>query len=260
MKKAIYSQVTINEAFVPTFSPILTDKKSGKGSKVTLVANTRRAAIRVSEILGRGRRLSQAMQWRLIEENFPIGSLMNSDTHIFDGSLFENHEENCCFMMVALPKTVVEPIAELGLKRHKTANRLTRLDVLEHLLFRHYTKILNTATSKSSKLADDSSKLVNMSSPLWVIFSQDAGHRLLLLDNGLPISTHYLSEYHDTQMMEAELVWGKEAPRRVVFVTPDFGEAVFESGKKTAPEPPMWLCDFIRDKGEVEIESEVIQI
>ena len=260
MKRPVYSQVTVNDALEPTFCLVPVEGKPRKNPRVMLVANTRWAAIRVSEISRHEKWRSQAVQWRLIEENFPIGPLMNADTHIFDGSLFENHENKCRFMMVALPKTIVEPIAELGVQKWKTSNRLTRLDVIEHLLFRHYTKIHNTANDKSGRPLDESSNPVNMHYPLWVVFSQDAGLRLLLIDNGLPVSAHYLSEHHDTQVREAELVWGIEAPRRVVFATLDFGEAAFESGRKTAAMPPTWLYEFIRSKGGVEIENEVIQL
>ena len=246
MGKTIYTQATINDENIPTIASVPIGA-NGKGPKVTIIANTHRTAIRVAEVSKRDKWLTQATQWRLVEENFPIGPLLNADTHIFDGSLFENEKKKQCFMMVALPKTIADSIAELGMKEWGSAHKLTRLDVIEHILFRYYVQTAGDTLHEEDEPAKETM-------PLWVIFAQDTGYRLLLLDDGLPVSAHYLSMHDDTKEMEVDMVWGIAAPNRVIYSTIVFGEDEAPSTSCDA-----WLYEYIKNKG-IEMESETVYL
>ena len=246
MGKTTYIEVTVNEDNIPQIAAAPIVEKPGKGPKVTLVVNTHRAAIRVAEITKRDKWLTQAAQWRLVEENFPIGPLLNADTHIFDGSLFENADKQC-FMMAALPKTIADPIAELGMKEWGSAHNLARLDVIEHVIFRYYVK-------STGDVLNEEDEPVKKTMPLWVVFAQDTGYRLLLLDDGLPVSATYLSMHTDTKEMELDMAWGITAPNRVIYAT-----IVFDESEPSCTPCDAWLCEYISNK-EIEIESETIYL
>ena len=239
-RKIIYAEVTINDKHEPTIAPFTPDKKPGKGPKVALIANTHRAAIRVAELPTRGRWLTQGARWQLVQANFPIGPLLNEDTHIFDGSIFKNNAQRRSFFMVAIPKAIAEPIAEMALKQWGSAHRLTRLDTIEHVLFNHYTR-------NGKILLDDSDK-----SSQWIIFPQDSGFRVLFIDDGLPHSAHYISNEPDMRESELTWVWEIAKPKHVIILS-RMPEDEVASDKAWEGS---WLHGFISGLGEVEVVDE----
>ena len=172
-------------------------------------------------------------------DNFPMGPLLNGDTHIFDGSVFTNNSGQRCFTMVALPKDIVDSITHASLEKWGSVHRLERLDTIEHMLFRHYTNQANNASDEN----------------VWIVFPQDAGYRVLYIANGLPQSAHYISNNPDMREVELDRVWQATTPQSVVILTPPHGK----------PENPdadrgiAWLEAFIQGRGDVAINHEELK-
>ena len=223
------------------------------GSRVTLVANTHRAVIRIAELpVGR---LSKQVQWRLVEENFPMGPLLNADTHIFDGSVFENNAGRRCFMMAALPKAFAEPVGDMAVA--KWGSKLARMDTVEHLLFRRF---VFTHEMKSKRLCKTENPM-----PMWVVFPQDIGFRVLHINDGLPRGAYYISNHPPLREAELVRVWEVAEPSHVVMLArrPDAGGGVPQGVETNAEEldleeltseevcKDLWLREFVQGKGLV---------
>jgi len=258
----IYAEVAMHDDAMPAIVTCgRAARKGGKccmslpaklplGSRVTLVANTHRAVIRVAELPTRGGGLSNAAQWRLVEENFPLGPLLNADTHIFDGSIFENDAGRRCFMMAALPKAIAEPIGELAVTKWGSVHKLARLDTVEHMLFRHFAF---DCESKGKRLRKAENPV-----PQWVVFPQSKGFRILYINNGLPQGAHYISNHPELRDAELERVWETAAPGQVVIVTRTTA-AEMPAGSDEASDLPglddprkaQWLLEYVQGKGLV---------
>jgi len=209
--KIIYAEVTVDDDLMPVIAGTWAKGSGycpgfaprGKGSHVVLVANSNKVVIRVTELSKRDRRLSPAVKWRLVQENFPIGTLLNADTHIFDGSVFKNSAGQVCFMMAALPKAIAEPIGEMAEKWIKP-HKLMRLDTIEHMMFRQFAH--KAALSREP------------TGPQWLIFRQSQGFRILQLSNGLPQGAYYISDNPEFRAAELERVWKVAAPENGVIL------------------------------------------
>ena len=114
-----------------------------------------------------------ADQWKMVANTYPIGSMMNEKTHIFDGAVFTGKNGDSRFYMTAFPFDVAEEIAETGVKIFGNASRLKRVDTVEHMIFRHF----------AGQGAD----------AFWVVFPQGNGFRILLLTEGLPKAAWHVS-------------------------------------------------------------------
>ena len=242
-KKMIYAEVTAGEDCEPSVINI----SSGKGSRVTLIANTHRTIVRVADLSGRDKRLTAATQWRLVQENFPLGPQLNEDTHIFDGGMFTNAVKRSIFLMVALPKAIAEPIAEMGIEKWGSAHKLRRLDTVEHVLFRHYA---NAAKKTAGKGRVDTRTDTEPPQSLWVVFPQDLGYRILFMKDGLPHSAHYISNHPEMRDTELDRVWEAAAPDHVVILTRTSGDG------EVAGDDGLWLREFVQGRG-VAVDNEV---
>jgi len=260
----IYAEITIDDCFVPAViaeewtrgtkyrscvESFGKRKLPSKAARVTLVVNTHRAVIRVAELTGRDRRLSPAVKWRLVQENFPVGALLNAETHIFDGSVFNDSTGRQRFMMVALPKAIAEPIGAMAEERWGSVHRLMRLDTIEHMIFRYFTCV---NIQKENPL------------PLWVVFPQGMGFRILCLENGLPMMVHYISNHPELRLAELDRAWEVASPERAVIL---IREKDVESDAKSnnaimpgadaasrlddAKNQSLWLQNFARGRGVI---------
>lgn len=219
--KMIYAEVTTHDDFMPAITTTGSDSRKGSccclelpatlpaNTKVTLIANTHRAIIRVAEMPARSKRLSTADKWRMVEENFPLGPTLNADTHIFDGSIFENNAGKRCFMMVAIPKAIAEPIGEMAVEKWGSEHKLARLDTIEHMLFRHVGREAINMRSKTKETP----------APVWVVFPQGIGFRILHIIDGLPKGAYYISDHPDLRGAELERAWESATPSHAVFIS-----------------------------------------
>jgi len=245
MPGMIYAEVAAGYDSIPSFvSTGVTRRKRGAkccaplppklklGSHVTLVANTHRTAIRIAELTARGKRLTNAAKWRLVEENFPLGPLMNANTHIFDGSVFENSTGRRCFMMATLPKTIAEPTGELALEMWGNAHKLARLDTVEHMVFRHFA-FTPKARNKRIRIEENPA-------PLWVVLPQGEGFRILHINDGLPQGAYYISNHPDLREAELQRAWETAIPQRVVMLT---------RTQTSKPPQDAWIKEHIQGRG-----------
>lgn len=234
----IYAEVTVSDDFTPEIisegwvrgtkqrsciNPHGKLKPPGNGTSVTLVANTHRVAVRVAQLTGSDRKLSPVVKWRLVQENFPIGALMNGETHVFDGSVFKDATGRQCFMMVALPKTIAESIGAMAEEKWGSVHRLARLDTMEHMLFRHFAV---APVRKRPNVADLKQNDNSMLSPveetplsLWVIFPQDTGFRVLCINHGLPQGAYSVSNHPELREAELGRAWEADTPGHVIIHT-----------------------------------------
>ena len=234
MLRTIYAEVTVCDGLTPT----ITTHDTGKAFKVALITNTNKAIVRIA---GLGdRRLNPKTKWRLVQDNFPLGNLLNENTHIFDGCLFKNNVGKRCFLMAALPKAVSEAIAEAGIAKWGRVNKLQRLDTLENLLFRHYTKLAN-------KAKDENGKRIKTPKPQWVIFPQGMGFKILFINEGLPHSVHYISNHPQFREWELGRVWDAAAPESGVILSREEGSS-----------DCFWIEAFIKDKGGFDVDNDVL--
>ena len=257
-RKMIYAEVTVVDDFVPV---VVTPDAEGctcgscsgladgkKPRQVTLVVNTHRTVIRAHELTGRDNRLTPTVKWRLVQENFPLGPLMNEDTHIFDGSVFENSTGGRYFVMMALPKAIAEPIGEMGMEKWGSSYKLARLDTIEHVLFRHYAPNEKTHA-------------------LWVVFPQSNGFRVLHMSDGVPRGGYSISNHPELREEELARVWEAATPEEVVLLTREREKSAVspeESGTATeglyaAPHglEIRWMPAFFQDRG-VTIKGETL--
>jgi len=232
--KTIYAEVTVCDGLTPT----ITTHDTSKAFRVALIANTSTAIVRLAELKRGDRRLNPKTKWRLVQENFPLGNLLNENTHIFDGCLFKNNMGKRCFLMAALPKAVSETIAEAGIEKWGSAYKIQRLDTIEHLLFRHYAKLAN-------KTKDENGKRIKTPRPQWVIFPQGMGFKILFINEGLPNSVHYISNH--TQFREGELgrVLDVAAPESGLLLT-------------CGDDDSLWIDGFLRDKCGFDVDRDVL--
>ena len=228
MRKKIYAQVTVNDDYEPTFSQVTPDKTPGKGPQIVMIMSTHRVVIRVAELTKADKRLTPAIQWRLVQENFPIGPLLNGDTHIFDGSIFTNNAKQQCFMMAAIPKEISETIANEAIEKWSNPHRLKQLDTIEHVLFRHYTK------------PDDTNAKC-------IVFPQSIGYRALCINSGLPKSAYSISNH--PKMREAEL-------ERILDAAESTHVIILDDGTKDRDNK--WLKKHIQSRGEIEIIDDTL--
>ena len=208
-------------------------KVSSLFSSVVLVANNKKAAIRMAEIPLAKKPLSKEVQWDLVESAFPIGEKMNTHTHIFDGSIFENDTSDVnksCFFMTALPMEIADNITIAAIAVFGNVHALRRLDTIEHFLFRYYAAFT--------------------SEPLWVIFPQGDGLRVLHSSQRLPQGAYIMSNHPELREDEIGRAWEgsvanpETTPKRVILL-----ELI--DGKDWG-----WILNFFADKS-VELDVDV---
>ena len=232
-KKLTYAEIGIDDEHNASILSTSTD-----APRASLIANTHRTIIRVAELTKRDMWLREKNKWRLVQENFPLGRQLNETTHIFDGSLFTNNSGKRSFLMAALPLRVSESIFELSLEKWGSIHKIEGLETIEHMLFRHYAKQANSAR-------DDNGKQIKNPKPMWVIFPQGKGFRLLVLDDGLPKSALCISSVPRTRLHELKRYWAGAETNNVTIL--------FRKGEK---KKNAWLQAFFKKKSGVEVVSE----
>ena len=243
MGKMIYAEVTANE----NFEPAITQVSKVNGSRVALIANTHRAIVRVADLTVQDKRLTAATQWRLVQENFPMGPQLNENTHIFDGGVFTNATKRSCFLMIAIPKAIAEPIAEIAVERWGSVHKLKRLDTIEHILFRYYTNAAKKASNKAQLDTD-----IENHKAQWIIFPQDLGYRILFMNDGLPHGAHYISNHPDLRAAELDRAWNTATPSHVTILSR------MSDDEEAAVSDDQWLHEFLKGKG-VSIDNEMFR-
>ena len=220
-KKMAYAVVTIDDDNNPIIASVPSD-----ASRVVLIVNTHRVVIRVADLAAHKLPLDPAAEWQLVQEHFPFGPVLDENTHIFDGSVFDNADGGCCFMMAALPRAVSEAAAKIGIEQWGSVHKLERLDTIEHMLFRHYV-------DKNPK-------------PLWIVFPQDLGFRVLSIDSGLPKGAHYIRNHPVMREVEFDRAWQVDRPGCVVLLASDDG----------SEDKYLWLRDLLHEWGAAEVIEE----
>jgi len=244
MRKKIYTEVKISENDKPSLTPATNEPS--KISRAVLIANTHRVVVRAAKLTKRDRWLTPKNQWRLVQESFPLGMMLNENTHIFDGSLFINKAGQRCFTMFALPKAISEAVAEISIAKWGNIHKLQRLDTIEHLLFKYYTR-------RANKTRDKNRKPIKIPKSQWVIFPQDLGFRVLFLNDGLPCGAYYVSNHLTFREIELERVWGIATPSSVTILTRSFDDdALANEGSDTS-----WIQAFVQSRGDIEITNEI---
>ena len=254
----MYTIVTVNEDLVPSFnqpdftsatmaqkSDFRSANKSKKVSQVCLIANTHKTIIRIAKLTKHDRFLNPKSKWRFVQENFPLGMLLNETTHIFDGTIFANKEGKRCFLMAAFPKALSDAVAEKGIKNWGSIHKIQRLDTIEHMMFRHYSRIVSITR-------DANGRLIKSPLPQWVIFPQDEGYRVLALDEGLPQSTYRISNHPNLREAELQRAFDANAPAIIVILT--FNNDDKADGLK--PGISSWIEVFARSRGNIEVKYE----
>ena len=240
----IHVVVTINEDLIPSFTQPYLINQSKAISRVTLLANTHKTIIRIAELSKHDRWLTPKTKWRLVQENFPFGTLLNEDTHIFDGTLFTNKAGKRCFLMAALPKIISEAIADMSIKNWGNIHKIQRLDTLEHMMFKHYAHV-------ADKSRDETGKRIKNHAPQWVIIPQEEGYRILVLDEGLPKNTYRVSNHPELREAELDLVLDVAVPSNIVILS-------FNSNNKAdgLKSNNSWIESYAKKHGIVEIGHE----
>lgn len=205
---------------------------------VTAVANTSRAVVRAAG-LAAGMKLTAEAGWALVKENFPLGTAMNENTHIFDGCVYEG-ESGALFLMAALPLELAEEVTRevalyLGGDTASDERRIThfekkiaRVEILECLLFRRFC----TAVDKQGVQ--------------WVVYPCEAGVKILTLARGAPVCVHFLptpaaaqKDVADAALLRA---WDEQPPVEIILLTrQDWGAEWFEARQ--------WLEGFAAARG-----------
>lgn len=192
-RQPIYAEINEN-------SIITNHQKISKRTPVVLVANTQKAAFRITT--GPIKKLSK---WELIESNFPIGLKMNESTHIFDGTIY-NSPSSSCFLMVALPIQVANNLSNIATSQF-SIHSIKRLDTIENIIFNHFAPLAKE--------------------PLWLFFPQEDGMRILHMANFLPLNAHTISNnpnqcnYEATIILESAKKSPETFPQKAVFIESD---------------------------------------
>jgi len=164
---------------------------------VVLFTNVRYVTIRVADIKQKppAGKFSGFLQglfghasptpWELVKSHFPIGDKMNEQTHIFDGTVFENKDEKR-YLMAAIPIEIAEKLAASA---NNVFGRISRLDVVETALFRYFS---------------------SYNEDLWVVFPQCDGFCVLHMTDGLPRAAWNISNhlYFRRDELERNLLGG----------------------------------------------------
>jgi hypothetical protein len=200
-------------------------------SDIMLAANTPRALIRVSEPFASHKRIAPDTRWKMVGEAFPLGDAVNENTHVFDGCAFDNGNGESVFLMAALPVELADAIARFGEALAGKSQRLTRLDTVEHLLFRRFC----------TESAGDGNR--------WVVFPQESGLRVLVMEKGLPKATYFLPVLPGLRERALIRTWRANAPESAALLNrPDWVERWDDNRH--------WVWDFFAGKN-IEIKTVV---
>jgi len=210
-------------------------------ASAVLLANMPQAAIRVSDVpkseklvLGPNVTLKEIWQfqktktekhmkkaadrWAMVTTVYPIGSMMNENTHIFDGTMFTNNDTSR-FYMTAFSFDVADEIAKNGVAAFGNASRLKRIDTVEHLMFRHFC--------------------MQGTDAFWVVFPQGDGFRILLLTDGLPKAAWHVS--NEPRFREGEILRCLHGSKNLHLLKPIEKKptlSLIAEGRMYVPPPP----------------------
>ncbi|MCL1843200.1 MAG: hypothetical protein FWF79_05260 [Defluviitaleaceae bacterium] len=151
-----------------------------KVSSLVLVANTRKAVVRLADVSPENISKSGVLRgdrWGFVQKTFPIGEKMNENTHIFDGNIFKNSNAGGLsrFFMTALPVGICDVMARIGIMLSGSIHKVKRLDTIEHILFRKYV----FAADKNDSL--------------FIFLPQSGGLRVLNIYENLPNTAFFIS-------------------------------------------------------------------
>jgi len=187
---------------------------------VTVLANMRRTVIRIG---GEIPKKKNSDEWDLVVNNFPIGSKMNENTHVFDGEVFFNNNSTLvvhmdgeegefidirkyCFIMAALPMGIADAITRIAVSVFGNLYRISSIDAVENILFRVYS--LETVR------------------PVLVAVPQGGSLRLLHISNGMPVNSQSISNHIYLRENELNLIFKgfDEIPEKIFFINPEYKE------------------------------------
>jgi hypothetical protein len=195
------------------------------------VANTPRAIIRVEKLAESGKKLTPAAKWEMVSNAFPLGKTVNEGSHIFDGCVYTGEGGKEVFFMAALPLELADSACRFGQKLLGGTRKLSRLETVEHVLFQRLYKQAKKEEGKR-----------------WVIFPQEDGLRILVLEDGLPHATRSLCTREDIKNGALQRILHADAPVHVSLLTrPDWGKQWFDER--------IWLVDVF-GKNDVEVDTD----
>jgi len=155
--------------------------------KITLVANTKKAALRFAVLAGtpsRTFKLSTQEEQRYFAEHFPLGQKMNDTTYVFSSTIFANKNGQARLFMAALPVDVCDELAYAGAEKYGSIHRIAAIDCIEHILLRKY----------SENFAPDEN--------VFIFLPQDNGLRVLYIKENLPTGAVFISNHPDYREVE----------------------------------------------------------
>jgi len=141
---------------------------------VVLVTNSAQVVIR-TVTLPDGYKLNAKTKWEQVLAAFPFGRTLNEGTHIFDGSVYRDTDGHAVFCMAALPLDVAEVMTQHGVALPGGIRKITALETMETVLFRHFCTDTAGASNKR-----------------WVIYPCGDGIKVLIIHNNAPDTVRFL--------------------------------------------------------------------
>ena len=162
--------------------------------KLVIAANTKKTLIRIKDrdVNHKFRKkISNSDAWDVINAAFPIGPSINADSYLFDISVFGN-KKYACF---GLPIEKSEFLAEIGAELTGSLHKVIRIETIENLIFNKFC-------------CENAGSLI-------VVFPQDAGYRVLVMQDGLPENAFYISDHPIRREDEFLYILEKSKDRKI---------------------------------------------
>jgi hypothetical protein len=191
---------------------------------IVLVANTPRTIIRAEKLNGAGKKLTPKDKWALVKKAFPLGRLINEESHVFDGCVYKGTDGSAVFLMAALPLEAADEITRAGITR-LGKKRITRLDTIENMLFRRFC----AASARQRKQ--------------WVVFPQGEGLRVLAIaEDKTPSFTHDLTNAPALREGALLRLWEADAPKDVILLSRRDWAAYWDDNRE-------WVSGWLTERG-----------
>ena len=177
-----------------------------KARKVVLAVNLRRIVIRI-----------------LPDEPENNESLFFTNTHVFDGEIYENDFGEKRYLLAALPAEAADGITKIGVALFGSILRLERVDAIENILFKRFV--------------DEAD---------FIMFPQEEGLRVLHAENKLPKSVGSISSHPKYKYDEyLRVITQKTAGGRAVFLYDEYGDV----------EKWQWVIERLKNEAGFSVEE-----
>ena len=130
--------------------------------------------------------------WEQVCDVFPIGDLLNENTHSFDSKIYANNNSKLHWI-AAVPKQIIEDTLSNVLNILGKSSEVKTMDTLECRIIDLYRDEEDT----------------------WLVFSQDGSFRIVVIVDSLPSEVRLVSI--NKELMESQLK-RMDAPKRICFI------------------------------------------